>query len=151
MGRAAHVTRASYRSAGPHTRSGGEKRRGRSAPPRSAIDRFLGPFHGICHPLSSPKHVDVYRHVWVARLSKVVLKFTPPRGNGMASLLPTTFPPSPSAVIMHIIMVAHDCARPCARFNALRVHACLCPYIYSFIGIHNSFSLSLCFKLNIIF
>lgn len=96
--------------------------------PRSAIDRFLGPFHGICHPLS-PNHVDVYRRVGRTALQGC-FKIHPTERERAVSLLPATFPPSPSAVIMHVITVAHDCARPCAGFNALRVQrACLCPYI----------------------
>jgi len=123
------------------------------SPPRSAIDRFLGPFHGICHPLS-PNHVDVYRRVGRTALQGC-FKIHPTERERAISLLPATFPPSPSAVIMHVITVAHDCARPCAGFNALRVQrACLCPYIcgstllsrYVTASLFSSFSLSVSHK-----
>jgi len=44
-------------------------------------------------------------------------------------LPPVTFPLSPSAVIMHVITVTRDCARPCAGFNASRV-VCVCAHAY---------------------
>lgn len=85
---------------------------------RFAIDRFLGPFHGICHPLS-PNHVDIHIYIaaWVARLFKVVLKFTPPRGNARSPsslrFLPA-LPPS-LCMLLRLLMIALDRVRDLTR------------------------------------
>lgn len=125
VGRAAHVTRASYRSAGPHTR----RRAGEGTTPflpRVPRSTDFSARFTVSVTLC-PQTMSMYIAAWVARLSKVVLKFTPPRGNArspssLLRFLPA-LPPS-LCTLLRLLMIALDRARDLTRceYNA-RVYA----------------------------
>lgn len=132
VGRVLHV-RSWPRSAGPHTRTA-EAEEGAGSPTIRRSTDFSARFT-VSVTLSVTKACRYTIVAWVARLTKVVLKFTPHReGTRGLPSFPTiyTFPPSPSAVIMHVIlrllMIALDRVRDLTRCE-YNTRVFICPYI----------------------